>query len=93
MDLETVWLVVGFAGQALFFARFLIQWISSEKKRQSVIPLAFWYCSIGGALLLLAYAIYRNDPVFIAGQSCGIFIYVRNLYFIHAHKKAKEIIN
>ena len=66
------WLILGFAGQSLFFMRFLVQWIASERKRQSVIPLAFWYFSIGGSLLLLAYAVYRKDPVFIVGQSMGM---------------------
>lgn len=80
---EIIWLVVGLTGQALFFMRFLVQWIASEKKRESVVPLAFWYFSIGGAILLLIYAIYRRDPVFIIGQSMGFLIYGRNLYFIH----------
>jgi len=75
-------LVVGFAGQALFGMRFLIQWIASEKEKRSVITVVFWYCSIGGGLVLLTYAIYRMDPVFILGQSTGVFIYARNLYFI-----------
>jgi lipid-A-disaccharide synthase-like uncharacterized protein len=81
--LETWWVVVGFAGQALFTARFLVQWISSERARASVIPVAFWYFSLGGGLILLSYAIYRKDPVFIVGQLTGVFIYLRNLYFIH----------
>ncbi|MBU2043858.1 MAG: lipid-A-disaccharide synthase N-terminal domain-containing protein [Candidatus Omnitrophica bacterium] len=83
---ETIWIVVGFLGQFLFFMRFLIQWLASERKKESVIPLGFWYCSILGGLILLVYAIYRKDPVFIAGQSCGILIYTRNLYLIQ-HKK------
>ena len=83
---ETIWIVVGFLGQFLFFMRFLIQWLVSERKKESVIPLGFWYCSIGGGLILLAYAIYRKDPVFIAGQSCGILIYTRNLYLIQRKK-------
>lgn len=83
LTLETWWVVVGFAGQALFTARFLVQWISSERARASVIPVAFWYFSLGGGLILLSYAIYRKDPVFIVGQLTGVFIYLRNLYFIH----------
>ena len=82
-DISTAWLAVGFLGQALFFMRFLVQWIASERKKRSVFPIAFWYFSLGGAALLLAYAIYRVDPVFIIGQSFGFLIYGRNLYFIH----------
>jgi lipid-A-disaccharide synthase-like uncharacterized protein len=84
MDLskETLWLIVGFAGQALFSARFLVQWISSERKKRSVIPVEFWYLSIFGGITLLAYAIYRLDPVFIVGQLTGVFIYARNLHLI-----------
>ena len=69
-------------GQGLFAARFLIQWITSENAKKSVIPVAFWYFSITGGLVLLTYAIWRKDPVIIAGQSVGILIYARNLYFI-----------
>jgi lipid-A-disaccharide synthase-like uncharacterized protein len=83
MTAEQVWLGVGFLGQALFSARFLVQWIASERKRQSVVPRPFWYFSIGGGVTLLAYAIYRLDPVFILGQAAGLFVYARNLYFIH----------
>ncbi|MDD5195470.1 MAG: lipid-A-disaccharide synthase N-terminal domain-containing protein [Candidatus Omnitrophica bacterium] len=84
--IELAWLIVGFSGQALFFLRFFFQWVASEKKKESVIPLSFWYFSIGGGLILLAYSIYRRDPVFIAGQALGVFIYARNLYFIHRKK-------
>jgi lipid-A-disaccharide synthase-like uncharacterized protein len=83
------WVVVGFIGQALFTARFIVQWVASEKAAKSVIPLAFWFFSIGGALLLLVYAIYRRDPVFIVGQGLGIFIYIRNLVLISREKRAK----
>lgn len=86
---EMIWLAIGFIGQTLFFMRFLIQWLASEKKKESVIPTAFWYFSIGGGAILLAYAIYRQDPVFIAGQSLGVVIYLRNLYFIHGKPKEK----
>jgi lipid-A-disaccharide synthase-like uncharacterized protein len=74
---------VGLAGQALFSARFLVQWIATERRRESVVPRQFWYFSIGGGLTLLAYAIHRLDPVFILGQGAGLFVYARNLYFIH----------
>lgn len=79
---EKIWLVIGFLGQGLFSARFLIQWIASEKARKSIIPHAFWLFSILGGATLLAYAIYRQDPVFIAGQAAGLLIYSRNIYFI-----------
>lgn len=85
---EFWWVVIGLIGQVLFAMRFLVQWISSERARRSVMPVAFWYFSIGGGLILLSYAIYRRDPVFILGQSTGIFIYSRNLWLIHAEKRA-----
>lgn len=86
MDSPVFWLVVGFSGQALFSMRFLVQWLSSERQKRSVIPLAFWYFSIGGGATLLCYAIYRKDPVFILGQLTGVFIYLRNLYFIYRER-------
>ncbi len=75
-----LWLAVGFAGQACFFSRFLIQWIVSEPQKRSVIPMAFWYLSLAGGLVLLIYAIHVGDPVFIVGQSTGAFIYLRNIW-------------
>lgn len=83
----TFWIIVGFAGQIFFTMRFVVQWIATEKKRESVIPVIFWYLSIIGSILLLAYAIYRKDPVFILGQSFGSIVYSRNLYFIYKGKK------
>jgi len=62
--------------------RFVVQWIASERARASVIPVAFWFFSVGGGVLLLIYALYRRDPVFIAGQGFGLLVYIRNLYFI-----------
>jgi len=79
---ERIMIIVGFAGQGLFAMRFIIQWLSSEKHAKSVIPIAFWYFSIGGGAVLLLYAIWRQDPVIICGQGLGLFIYLRNLYFI-----------
>jgi lipid-A-disaccharide synthase-like uncharacterized protein len=79
---EYFWLTVGFLGQAFFSMRFLVQWIASEKRRESVIPVSFWFFSIGGGLTLLIYAVYRQDPVFILGQAAGLFVYLRNLYLI-----------
>lgn len=81
------WLIIGFTGQILFFLRFFVQWLASEKQKKSVIPLSFWYFSIGGALLLLLYAIHRRDPVFILGQSMGFIIYLRNLVLIDRERK------
>ena len=86
MTADHVWLGVGLLGQALFSARFLVQWIASERRKQSVVPVHFWYFSIGGGLTLLGYAIYRQDPVFILGQGAGLFVYARNLYFIRRQR-------
>ena len=88
-NIELVFLVIGFTGQGLFASRFVIQWIYSERKGESVIPLAFWYLSIFGGLGLLTYAIFRKDPVIITGQIFGIFIYLRNIYLIYKKKKKK----
>jgi len=85
------WLILGFFGQFLFFMRFLVQWIASEIKKKSVIPISFWYFSLGGSLVLLIYAIHRNDPVFILGQSLGFIIYTRNLVLISRHKQEKAL--
>ena len=90
---SSYWLVIGFVGQALFGMRFLIQWIISEKRRESVIPLPFWYFSIAGSIILLSYAIHKQDPVFILGQSLGSIIYIRNLILISRKKKALAIGN
>lgn len=82
------WVLLGFLAQGFFTARFVVQWIASERAGKSVIPLAFWLFSIGGGLLLLAYALYRRDAVFIAGQSFGVFVYLRNLYFVLRERRA-----
>ena len=83
----TQWMIIGFIGQALFGARFIIQWIISEKQGESTIPLAFWYCSIGGSIVLLTYAIHKQDIVFIVGQSLGSIVYIRNLILIDRKRK------
>ncbi len=88
-DIGSWILVLGFTGQVLFFMRFLVQWIQSEKQKKSVIPLSFWYFSIGGSTLLLAYAILRKDPVFILGQAAGFLIYFRNLNLIYREKRER----
>jgi lipid-A-disaccharide synthase-like uncharacterized protein len=90
MDQNVIWLAVGFLGQALFSARFLVQWLSSERQKRSVVPLAFWYFSVAGGATLLAYAIHRVDPVFIVGQAAGLFIYLRNLQLIYRQRDSAE---
>src|SRR6516164_6454190 len=87
------WVMLGFVAQAFFTMRFVVQWIASERARKSVIPVAFWFFSIGGGALLLVYALYRRDPVFIAGQALGLIVYVRNLYFIamRRHELTAEV--
>lgn len=84
---EIVWLAIGFAAQLMFSMRFLVQWIASERARRSIVPEMFWYFSVLGGAMLLAYAIYRADPVFILGQAMGLLIYARNIYFIWTHKQ------
>jgi lipid-A-disaccharide synthase-like uncharacterized protein len=81
--ISAAWLVLGFVGQAAFASRFLVQWIVSEKRGESVIPMAFWYLSLAGSAILLTYAIFRRDPVFILGQSFGSIVYIRNLMLIY----------
>jgi lipid-A-disaccharide synthase-like uncharacterized protein len=88
MNTEWFWLAVGFVGQALFSTRFLVQWLSSERKGRSIVPLEFWYFSLAGGVTLLSYAIYRADPVFIVGQLTGLFIYGRNLQLIRRERRA-----
>ena len=83
----TLWMIIGFGGQGLFSARFIVQWLASERVKRSVIPVAFWYLSLAGGLTLLAYAIHREDPVIIAGQSAGVFVYLRNLYLVHTGRR------
>jgi lipid-A-disaccharide synthase-like uncharacterized protein len=82
------WVLLGFVAQLFFTARFLVQWIASERAGHSVIPTAFWLFSIGGGALLLVYALYRKDAVFIAGQSFSFFVYARNLYFVMRDRRA-----
>jgi lipid-A-disaccharide synthase-like uncharacterized protein len=77
------WLSVGFLGQAFFTARFLVQWLASEKKRKSVVPVAFWWLSLLGGAAILSYAIFRRDPVIITGQGMGLVVYVRNLMLVN----------
>jgi lipid-A-disaccharide synthase-like uncharacterized protein len=85
-----VWIIVGFAAQAMFSLRFIVQWIASERKRESYLPNLFWYFSIAGGAMLLTYAIHRKDPVFIIGQASGLFVYLRNLYFVLLKKRRRS---
>ncbi len=84
---ESVWIAVGFVGQVVFGLRFVIQWIATEREKKVVVPLAFWYLSLTGTIILLSYSIYKVDPVFIAGFSLNMIIYLRNLYFARLHRK------
>lgn len=90
MKAEYIWLGIGLIGQGIFSARFLVQWLVSEKVKRSVIPVAFWYLSLFGGFTLLAYSIYKKDPVFILGQSTGVFIYTRNLLLIHRERLSRS---
>ena len=83
------WVLLGYAGQALFAMRFIVQWVASERVGRSVIPTAFWFFSIGGGMLLFAYALYIRDPVFIIGQGLGLFVYLRNVYFVFRERQMK----
>lgn len=85
-----IWIVIGFIGQAFFFGRFFVQWIASERRKRSVVPRSFWYLSLGGGAVLLAYAIHQRDPVFIAGQATGFLIYTRNLWLLRRQPAVPE---
>ncbi|NBC34301.1 MAG: lipid A biosynthesis [Alphaproteobacteria bacterium] len=87
---EIAWISIGFFGQLMFFMRFFFQWLHSERARRSVLPEIFWYFSFAGGATLLTYAIYRADPVFILGQSMGLFVYSRNIYFVWREKRQKR---
>ncbi|HET6341525.1 MAG TPA: lipid-A-disaccharide synthase N-terminal domain-containing protein [Gemmatimonadota bacterium] len=89
MPAEHTWVGIGLAGQACFFSRFLVQWIASERRGRSVVPRAFWYLSISGGLILLSYSLWRRDPVFILGQSVGLFVYLRNLILLRREDAAR----
>jgi lipid-A-disaccharide synthase-like uncharacterized protein len=84
---DRVWMGAGFLGQVVFFMRFVVQWVASERRGESVIPVAFWFLSLGGSGILLTYAIHIKDPVFILGQSCGFLIYTRNLMLIRRKRQ------
>jgi lipid-A-disaccharide synthase-like uncharacterized protein len=88
MPIDKLWVAVGFVGQAVFSARFIVQWIVSERLKRSVIPLSFWFLSIAGSVILFSYAVHRRDPVFILGQAGGMVVYCRNLWLILHGQKA-----
>ena len=85
--IEFLWIAFGLGGQLMFSLRFLVQWLASERQGRSVVPLAFWYFSIAGGVILFCYAVYRRDPVFILGQSAGLVIYLRNLWLIYRERR------
>jgi len=85
---EMIWVGIGFLGQGVFFMRWVVQWLASERSARSHVPVAFWYLSLIGGLITLTYAIYRKDPVFIAGQSIGAFVYLRNLMLLSRSTRA-----
>ncbi|KEP68213.1 lipid A biosynthesis protein [Thioclava dalianensis] len=87
---ELWWVVFGLLAQLMFTGRFVVQWIASERQRDSVVPVTFWYFSLAGGLMLFSYALYRRDPVFVLGQSLGVFIYSRNLWLIYAKRRRES---
>jgi lipid-A-disaccharide synthase-like uncharacterized protein len=86
-----MWVLVGLFGQCMFMMRFVYQWIVSERVKKSVIPDAFWYFSLAGGMIVFAYAVHKRDIVFILGQGLGVFIYLRNIYFIARHRRAPNV--
>ncbi|MGH7259891.1 MAG: lipid-A-disaccharide synthase N-terminal domain-containing protein [Nitrospiraceae bacterium] len=80
---DAIWITFGLLGQGVFFMRWVVQWVASEKSAKSRVPIAFWYMSLIGGLITLVYAIHIKDPVFILGQSIGAFVYIRNLMLIY----------
>ena len=92
-QVDEIWLAIGMIGQLMFFCRFFIQWLASEKAQKSVIPDYFWYFSIAGGSILFFYALHKMDPVFILGQGMGLFIYFRNLQLIKQQAQPKTEIN
>ncbi|QXT38984.1 lipid-A-disaccharide synthase N-terminal domain-containing protein [Gymnodinialimonas ceratoperidinii] len=86
--LEFWWVTLGFLAQAVFASRFIVQWIASEREGRSYVPVSFWYLSMFGGVLMLAYAVYRQDPVFILGQATGVIVYARNIVLIRRADRA-----
>jgi len=90
MQETSLWILIGFLGQAMFSARFFVQWLASERAKRSIIPLAFWYFSLAGGAILFSYALHKRDPVFIVGQGMGLLVYLRNLYLIRTGRQQAE---
>jgi lipid-A-disaccharide synthase-like uncharacterized protein len=90
VTVDRLWLILGLAGQAIFGGRFIVQWIASERRRESHVPIVFWYLSLLGGAITLAYAIHKKDPVFIIGQGSGLIVYVRNLMLIYRAQRNSE---
>jgi lipid-A-disaccharide synthase-like uncharacterized protein len=88
---DPVWSIVGLAGQFTFGGRFILQWIVSEYKKRSYVPVAFWYLSLLGSFILLAYSFHKKDPIFILGFLLNSAIYIRNLHLIYKHKRTGEV--
>lgn len=84
------WLAVGFAGQVAFSSRFLVQWVASERRKRSVVPVSFWWLSLVGGALLLVYALVRRDPVFVLGQAAGVVVYARNLMLVRRERRGRD---
>lgn len=93
MDTASAWLAVGLGGQALFSMRFIVQWLESERARRSIVPVAFWYLSLGGGALLTLYALWRRDPVFVVGQATGLFVYPPNLWLLRGPRAAERAVS
>ncbi len=88
-SVELAWVAFGFAAQSMFFMRFVLQWIASERVKRSIVPATFWYFSFAGGVMLFIYAVHRADPVIMLGQLMGLFIYSRNIYLIWLHRRAE----
>lgn len=86
-EVELIWLLIGLLGQAMFMMRFVVQWIHSERHGKSVIPVSFWYLSLAGGMIVLAYGIHKVEPVIILGQIPGTFVYIRNLMLIYREQR------
>ncbi|KAA3519371.1 lipid A biosynthesis protein [Agrobacterium vitis] len=84
---DLIWLALGVIAQLMFSLRFIIQWLVSEKQKRSVIPAAFWWFSVIGGIMLLAYGIHRGEPIIMLGQGLGIIVYIRNLMLLHQGRK------
>ncbi|MDD3029023.1 MAG: lipid-A-disaccharide synthase N-terminal domain-containing protein [Alphaproteobacteria bacterium] len=89
----TLWTFIGLFGQSMFMMRFVVQWIASERAKQSIVPNIFWYFSLAGGMIVFVYAVHQQDLVFMLGQGLGLFIYLRNIYFIHRKRFSADVGN